>query len=225
MATARVRGVEAEDEGVSLGQAQKLNFTGAGVTAAVDGGDPTQVNVDIPMPASGGDNVSVNGAAATDADFDDATPAAPASAVNVKWQKDASTPTNISAYLGLAALATLLNSSITEATSDITTTSATDVVATGTSVTPAAGTYLVWLAGSFESSNASAVMFASIYMAGVQVAASEREIDAPGSNESSDFTCIARVTVNGAQAIDGRWRTTAGTATMHERQVMLLRVA
>ena len=47
----------------------------------------------------GGDNVSVNGVAAADADFDDATPAAPASAVNVKWQKDALSPNNLSAYL------------------------------------------------------------------------------------------------------------------------------
>jgi len=49
--------------------------------------------------AGSGDNVSVNGVAATNADFDDATPAAPANAVNVKWQKDALDPTNISAHL------------------------------------------------------------------------------------------------------------------------------
>jgi hypothetical protein len=49
--------------------------------------------------AGSGDNISVNGVAATDADFDDSTPAAPANAINVKWQKDALTPNNISAYL------------------------------------------------------------------------------------------------------------------------------
>lgn len=47
----------------------------------------------------GGDNVSVNGVAATDADFDDAAPAAPAGGVNVKWQKDSGTPNNISAHV------------------------------------------------------------------------------------------------------------------------------
>jgi hypothetical protein len=47
----------------------------------------------------GGDNISVNGTAATDADFDDATPAAPANAINVKWQKDTGTPNNLSAYV------------------------------------------------------------------------------------------------------------------------------
>ena len=47
----------------------------------------------------GGDNVSVNGTAASDADFDNATPAAPANGFNVRWQKDASAPNNISAHL------------------------------------------------------------------------------------------------------------------------------
>lgn len=45
----------------------------------------------------GGDSVSVNGTAATDADFDDATPAAATGTTNVKWQKDSGTPNNISA--------------------------------------------------------------------------------------------------------------------------------
>jgi hypothetical protein len=47
----------------------------------------------------GGDNISVNSTAATNADFDDSTPAAPANSLNVKWQKDASAPDNISAYV------------------------------------------------------------------------------------------------------------------------------
>jgi len=51
-----------------------------------------------------GDNISVNGTAASDADFDDATPAAPANAVNVIWQKDAGTPNNISAHLVLTSI-------------------------------------------------------------------------------------------------------------------------
>jgi hypothetical protein len=48
---------------------------------------------------AGGDSITVNGVAVVDADFDDATPAAPGGSVNVKWQKDASSPANISAYL------------------------------------------------------------------------------------------------------------------------------
>lgn len=47
----------------------------------------------------GGDDITVNGAAAADADFDDTTPAAPANGLNVVWQKDALSPNNISAHI------------------------------------------------------------------------------------------------------------------------------
>ncbi len=52
--------------------------------------------------AGSGDNITVNAVAAVDADFDDATPAAPGGTANVKWQKDALTPNNISAYVDAA---------------------------------------------------------------------------------------------------------------------------
>lgn len=46
-----------------------------------------------------GDSVSVNGVAATDADFDDSTPSVPSGATNIKWQKDSGTPNNVSGYV------------------------------------------------------------------------------------------------------------------------------
>jgi len=50
--------------------------------------------------AGSGDNVSVNGTAVSDADFDDADPAAPANAVNMLWQLNTATaPDSLSAYL------------------------------------------------------------------------------------------------------------------------------
>jgi len=61
----------------------------------------------------GGDNISVNGTAATDADFDDATPAAPANAINVKWQKDTGTPNNVSAYVPYATPLTVTGGNLT----------------------------------------------------------------------------------------------------------------
>lgn len=57
---------------------------------------------------SGGDNITVNGSAATNADFDDATPAAPAGDLNIKWQKDASSPNNISGYVDVSVLEPLI---------------------------------------------------------------------------------------------------------------------
>jgi hypothetical protein len=59
-----------------------------------DGKVPTE---QLPSGTGGGDNISVNGVAATDADFDNTTPAAPANSLNVIWQKDTATPNNISA--------------------------------------------------------------------------------------------------------------------------------
>ncbi|MGH9600943.1 MAG: hypothetical protein ACRD24_01025, partial [Terriglobales bacterium] len=52
--------------------------------------------------AGSGDNITLNGSAVADADFDDATPAAPADGVNLRWQKDAGTPNNLSANLQFA---------------------------------------------------------------------------------------------------------------------------
>lgn len=52
--------------------------------------------------AGSGDNISVNGVAAVDADFDDVTPAAVGAGVNVLWQRDAGTPNNISGYIPAA---------------------------------------------------------------------------------------------------------------------------
>lgn len=44
--------VEVKDEGVSLGSVKKLNFTGSGVAASIDGVDPTQANIDVTGGAS-----------------------------------------------------------------------------------------------------------------------------------------------------------------------------
>jgi hypothetical protein len=60
-----------------------------------------------------GDNISVNGTGATDADFDDSTPAAPANAINIKWQKDALTPNNLSGYVPYAAPLTVAVGNLT----------------------------------------------------------------------------------------------------------------
>lgn len=60
-----------------------------------------------------GDNISVNGVAVTDADFDDSTPAPPANAINVKWQRSTATPNDISAYTPYAAPLTVSGGNLT----------------------------------------------------------------------------------------------------------------
>lgn len=64
---------------------------------SADGDSKKKAQVGNLPGGGGGDSITVNGAAVVDADFDDTTPAAPAGEVNVKWQKDASSPANVSA--------------------------------------------------------------------------------------------------------------------------------
>ena len=74
------------------------------------GGEPNYITC---PGGGGGDSISVNGTAAVDADLDDATPAAPANALNVKWQKDALTPNNVSANVPYAAPLTVTTGNLT----------------------------------------------------------------------------------------------------------------
>lgn len=106
----------------------------------------------------------------------------------------------------------------------ITTTSATDILATGMELTPDAGTYLVIFSSTLSCSGNNNSVFASIYVDGTQVIGSERGIIALPSNDGASFCCCAVVTVSGGQTIEGRWRRTAGTASMYERSLVLVRV-
>jgi len=118
----------------------------------------------------------------------------------------------------------LLTTNTATATGNITTTSGTDIVATGMTLTPASGTYMVTFTGGFRNSNDGATTFASIWSAGSQVAASERKIIQGRDGLQGLFCCAAKVTVNGSQAIEGRWRRSANTGTMHERILAIIRV-
>ena len=65
--------------------------------------DDSNAWLDEDIGGSTGDTITVNGAAAADADFDDADPAAPANATNVTWQLNtATTPDSVSAYVNWA---------------------------------------------------------------------------------------------------------------------------
>ncbi len=107
-----------------------------------------------------------------------------------------------------------------------TTTSVTDVLMTSMTVTPAAGVYEIFFQGSVDHGSGGASIFTSIYLDGVQEASSEREFRRGGAqgDVAASFNGMARVTVDGTQAIEGRWRTTAGTATAFERQLRIKRI-
>lgn len=102
---------------------------------------------------------------------------------------------------------------------DTPTASPTDELVDSMSITPPQGSYLVSFTGSVEHSAAGDTEV-SVYAGGVQDAASERRV-----KDSGAFACSALVTVNGSQAIEGQWRTSAPTATMHERHLVAIPVA
>ena len=112
------------------------------------------------------------------------------------------------------------------ASGDTTTTSATDVLATPLSITPGAGDYLVWFSGSLENTSAGTNFdqFVSLYVNGTQVAHTEREITTEESLTNTPFPFAGHAYVTGVGASDDievRWRTENGTATMHERTLVV----
>jgi len=115
---------------------------------------------------------------------------------------------------------------IVEATADTTTTSATDTAVNSMTTTPVAGTYKVTFVGSVDHASNNASIFMSIFGGGAKVTGSERRFKrgAGQGDVTVPFTCRAKITVDGTQAIDGCWRTDGGTATMHERQISIERV-
>jgi hypothetical protein len=111
------------------------------------------------------------------------------------------------------------------ANGDITTTSATYVLATGMTLTPPAGTYLVRFTGSAEPGNTNTAAEMSIFVDGVQDTGSERHVERGGSQDPggpAGFVCEAKVTVNGSQAIEGRWLSGGGTATLHAGRTLAI---
>jgi hypothetical protein len=85
---------------------ERVLTAGTGISIT-DGGAGSTVTVACTV--TGGDSVSVNGTACADADLDDATPAAPAGDLNIKWQKDSGTPNNVSGYVDVSVLEPLIN--------------------------------------------------------------------------------------------------------------------
>lgn len=105
--------------GLARGGSNQTSWTASRCVRVNDAGTALEsASADCGTGGGGGDNVSVNGTAATDADFDDTTPAAPASSINVKWQKDALSPNNVSAYVPYAAPLTVTSGNLT-ATTDV----------------------------------------------------------------------------------------------------------
>lgn len=110
--------------------------------------------------------------------------------------------------------------------STITTTSATHILATGMTITPAAGTYVVTWSASVRSTSTTGSVYIQIYAGGSAVGA--EQIYQRGGNASSiavGLCATFKVTVNGSQAIEGRWRRVNGTGEMLSRNLTIIQSA
>jgi len=115
-------------------------------------------------------------------------------------------------------------SAIAESSSSTTTTSGTDTQMSGMQINSSAtATYLITFSGDLSHSANNSTINCSIYVGGTLVAASERSWARATAAMSTDFVCMARVSVGAGQAVEGRWRTNTPTATNNRRQLIVQR--
>jgi hypothetical protein len=111
------------------------------------------------------------------------------------------------------------------ATAEQTTSSGTDVLVDSMSITPDAGTYAVWFTGIGTNSTKGNGSIFSVYVGGVREDASESVIEPGGNDYKGSFRCTAVVFVDGAQAIEGRFKAGATTAKVYARTLLISKVA
>lgn len=109
------------------------------------------------------------------------------------------------------------------ADTDATTTSATYVVMTGMNVTPPAGRYSITFSSSQKANAGGINVLTAVFVGGVIIANSVRRRN---SAVDAGIACETIATTDGSQTIDIRWQVDGGgTATVHERALIVHRVA
>jgi hypothetical protein len=102
------------------------------------------------------------------------------------------------------------------------TTSLTPVLVPGMTTTPAAGTYAVWFDGTCYQGAKTNKTRCCLSNDGTEIISSRSDGSSGGINFRMDFTCSARITVNGSQAIEGRMAAPDGNTTYIETCNMLI---
>jgi len=118
-------------------------------------------------------------------------------------------------------------------TAGTTTTSGSDVLINSMTITPAAGTYAVFFNTTLSSNNTGATITVSLYSGGSQVTGTEVDCSPQfasgglGGTVSIDFPIFTHciTTVNGSQAIEARWRRSAGTASASTRIMSIIKLS
>lgn len=97
-----------------------------------------------------------------------------------------------------------------------------------TDTPPDAGDYIILVNGAIANSSKGRTMHITVYVGGVLIPDSEVDFQPGEANYFTPFAVNTKVTVNGAQAIEVRWRTDAGnpasTMTMLNRRLTIFQV-
>lgn len=120
---------------------------------------------------------------------------------------------------------TIINGGSIHGSSEVQTNLTTDSLLAGMTITPPAGVYSIdGMVQSQHQSN-SGITHYSFYVGGIKVANSEYSVNRAGSQDGrSPWIQTARVTVNGSQPIDIRWRSQAGVSRSYGRYLKYTRV-
>ena len=119
-------------------------------------------------------------------------------------------------------------SDIADANTLTTTGALTPVLMNSMTLTPPAGTYLVWFNADVFSNRNNSEGAIEIQVGGVEQSNSMRSFTFNSSNGNAVLSTQAKVTVNGAQAIEGRWYVVAGqnpTLSTTGRSLVILAVS
>lgn len=111
-----------------------------------------------------------------------------------------------------------------EATANTTTTSTSFGLVNSMTLTPPAGTWIAMFSSSVINSLVAQTTIVTLYVGGVQAASTERSNKNAG-NDPSGVAFQKRITVNGSQAVEVRWKVTGGTGTIRQRTLTLFRVS
>lgn len=117
------------------------------------------------------------------------------------------------------------------ATASATAPTGSDALITSMTLTPVAGTWIAWFSCDINSAVAGAAISVSLYVGGVQNAASLRKIvpfsggTLTSGSARGAVAINGTVTVNGSQAIEVRWSTSNAGPTAASRALTLLRIS
>jgi hypothetical protein len=134
-------------------------------------------------------------------------------------------PTDTNYWDVLAAQGDPLPPTVTEvsATAETTTTSTTYVLMNGMTITPAAGNYMVWFSTAISNNSNLENDYIAIYKGGTIIQSTERRT-LLAKNERVPFSTQGKVTVNGSEAIEIRWKVTNGTGSALERILNIMEI-